>query len=79
MSLSSSSSSGPNIPVAEPQVAKPLHFKSESEASEATDAPNKKKRAMDEDVSGPEMDDIDDFWNWWWKIIVINYWLCFFA
>ena len=63
LSLSSSSSSGPNIPVAEPQVAKPLHFKSESEASEATDAPNKKKRAMDEDVSGPEMDDIDDFWN----------------
>ena len=61
---SSSSSSGPKVPVAaEPLVAKPLHFKSESEASEATDVPNKKKRAIDEDVSGPEMDDIDDFWN----------------
>ena len=67
LSLSSaSSSSGPKVPmVSEPRVAKPLHFKSESEASEATDAaPNKKKRAFDEDLSGPEMDnDVDDFWN----------------
>ena len=67
LSLSSaSSSSGPKVPMAAaPRVAKPLHFKSESEASEATDAaPNKKKRAFDEDLSGPEMDnDVDDFWN----------------
>ena len=63
LTLSSSSSSlSPKKPVAEVKKAKPIQLKSESDASESV--PNQpKKSAFDEEISGPEMEMEDDFWN----------------
>ena len=59
---SSSSASSPKKPAAEVKKAKPIQLKSESDASESV--PHQpKKSAFDEEVSGPEMEMEDDFWN----------------
>jgi len=61
LSSSSSSSNSPLKPKKEPSIPKikTLQLQSESESSEP--APQAARR--DEDVSGPEMDVADDFWN----------------
>ena len=59
---SSSSASSPKKPVPEVKKAKPIQLKSESDASESV--PHQpKKSAFDEEISGPEMEMEDDFWN----------------
>ena len=61
LSSSSFSSNSPLKPKKEPSIPKikTLQLQSESESSEP--APQAANR--DEDVSGPEMDVADDFWN----------------
>ena len=61
LSSSSSSSDSPLKPKKESSIPriKTLQLQSESESSEPVPQANKR----DEDVSGPEMDAADDFWN----------------
>ena len=59
-SSSSSSSSSPLKPKMMVPKIKTLQLHTESESSEAIPSKEKKK---DDDVSGPEMDVADDFWN----------------
>ena len=59
---SSSSASSPKKPVPEVKKAKPIQLKSESDASESVQH-QPKKSAFDEEISGPEMEMEDDFWN----------------
>ena len=58
--LSSSSISSPKKKKVN---SKPLQLKSESEASEAISPSHTKAKSGYEDVSGPEMENDDDFWN----------------
>ena len=60
LSLSSSSISSPKKKKVN---SKPLQLKSESEASEVISPSHTKAKSGYEDVSGPEMENDDDFWN----------------